>query len=307
MRSSSMTMPRSRLEILAQRRRPPATLVVNTGASGGGHTGAGFNTIEFNNNTTLVIESNAQVIQNGSTTRTEAVNPLGTNNTIINRGLIQNGQGPAIWFQDTTVSAAQFNTIDNFGTIRTTLRNPDGSLTSVIGATANGTGGAVHFINESSGLVDGNIQFVGGDDQMTLFTGSTITGSIDGGGGTNTMILTGDGTDQLPGTISNFSFLTKTGNSTWTLLGNLVNTGGPLAVDVNQGTLILAANNPNFNGTMMVDAAGILQLGNGGTSGNINANITNNGTVATVQIFSHSPRSSAARAGCSRSAPARPC
>ncbi len=128
-------------------------LVTNAGGAGPAVDGAGFNTIQFNSNSTLTVQTNGQVIQTGGTTRTEAVNPTGISNTITNHGLIQNGQGPAIWFQDIVTDPNTFNTIDNYGTIRTTLKDAGGNLTSVIGATDKGIGnGAVHFINQSTGI-----------------------------------------------------------------------------------------------------------------------------------------------------------
>jgi hypothetical protein len=50
-------------------------------------------------------------------------------------------------------------------------------------------------------MVIGNLNFGGGNDILRLFTGSTITGNFDGGGGTNSIFLNGTGSASLPGQI----------------------------------------------------------------------------------------------------------
>ena len=239
---------------------------------------SGFDTIEFHNNGTLTVAANAQVTQTATSTSSEAVNVEGYGNTIANYGYIYSKGSAAIWFQDLVTQAGTFNTVDNYGTIET---GRNGGNFSVIGNSGNG---AVSFINHTGAVVKGNISFAGGDDTMTLYTGSTITGSINGGTGTNTMVLAGTGSDSLTGAINNFSVLTKTDSGIWTLTGDIANVGASantqIAVDVQAGTLVLTGNNPNFLGSVTVDNGGTLQLGNGGTSGDISNNITDNGTVA---------------------------
>nr|WP_249780749.1 autotransporter outer membrane beta-barrel domain-containing protein [Bradyrhizobium sp. dw_78] len=85
---------------------------------------------------------------------------------------------------------------------------------------------------------------------------------------------------EIDGQVNNFEIINKVGNGAWLITGDIINTGGAVAVDVQDGRLILTSNNQSFNGTMTVDPAGTLQLGNGGTSGNLNSNILDNGTVA---------------------------
>jgi autotransporter-associated beta strand protein len=59
------------------------------------------------------------------------------------------------------------------------------------------------------------VQLGSGNDVVTLVTGSSVDGAIDGGGGTNTLNLTGNGTGQL-GTTTNFANVAINAGS-WTL------------------------------------------------------------------------------------------
>ena len=56
-----------------------------------GEYGKGDNTIEFNDSSTLTINTGASVIASGPETTEEAINPIGSGNSIINHGLIQGG------------------------------------------------------------------------------------------------------------------------------------------------------------------------------------------------------------------------
>ncbi|CAM5771049.1 hypothetical protein LMIY3S_03377 [Labrys miyagiensis] len=251
-----------------------------TASTNGGLYQTGYDTVEFNNNGTLLVNAGASIRQNGPSAGTaEAVNVEGAGNTITNYGTIYSAGSAAIWFQDSTIGAA--NTVDNYGTIETGV---NGGNSSVIGNSGNG---AVHFINQSGATVIGNISFSGGDDSMTLYTGSTVTGSIDGGGGTNSMVLRGSGTATLQGPVRNFSTLTKEDSGMWTLTGTMANSGAtgntPIAVDIQQGTLAVgdAANaDANIVGNVSIEQAGVLA-----GYGTVNGNVTNNGTIAVANAL----------------------
>ena len=139
-------------------------------------------------------------------------------------------------------------------------------------------------MNGPNALVAGNLDLQGGNDNVTLFAGSRISGDLDGGGGTNTLTLDGAAatSDTRSGSLKNFETLTKAGGGTWVLTDALADNNGaiPLGVTVQNGTLVLTGDNPNFNGSMLVNPNGTLQLGNGGASGNLAANIADNGAVA---------------------------
>jgi len=242
----------------------PNTLVQNNAVTGGGLYGTGNDTIEVGNNSSVTIAAGAKVISAGTQTNAEPINPEGSGNTITNNGLIQKtAPGAAIYFQN------------NSGT-NTVVNNATGVIQVASGSAIGGQGiGAVDFTNR--GTVIGNLAFGGGNDTLNLFTGSTVTGSLNGGGGTNAITLDGTGTASLPGTINNFQTLTKVNTGTWQLTGVV---SGGLAITVANGNLTLSGNSPGFAGSVLVNPLGTLQLGNGGTTGSIAGNITDNGLVA---------------------------
>lgn len=249
--------------------------VTNTASSTGGLWNAGRNTIEFDSDGTLFVAIGASVRSLGTSTNAEAVNLIGRNNIITSYGLISGLNSAAIWFEDHTLGT---NTIDNYGTIQ----RGSGSGSVIANVIGNQSYSDVHFTNHSGAIVYGSLSFAGGNDILTLYPGSVITGGFNGGGGTNTLTLTGQqGTsDTLPGNISNFQTLTKTGAGTWTLSGTVgTNSGTPLAVLVQQGTLALTGNNSSFNGSVVVDPAGILQA----RAQSLPPSVTDNGLVHFVQ------------------------
>lgn len=230
-----------------------------------GFYGTGGNAIDFRNNSTLTVEQGGQVLANGTQLSGEAVNPEGTGNTIINNGLIKSAHGAAIWFQNTSGGNTVINNAT--GTIQTDVTNGN-----VMGASGNGS---VDFTNR--GKVIGNLIFAGGNDTLHLYTGSSVSGSINGGGGAN--LLTLNGTDSATlGTVSNFQTLQKQDSGTWTLSKTLTSMGVTNAT-VQQGTLILQGNNGTYAGTMQVDAGGTLQ----GDALSVTKAVTNNGLVRFAQ------------------------
>jgi len=241
----------------------------------------GRNTIQFDSNYTLIVWKNGQVLQLGTATRAEAVQALGTNNVIINYGLIendnanQNAVGAAIWFQDLTTSPTLRNTIDNYGTIRVSAGR------SVIGSSSpDVNSGSVTFINHTNARVEGNISFASGNDILQFFPNSVVTGNINGGGGINDLELNGiaGSFDALPGALTNFTTLTKLGDGRWDVTGSLV---GFTTVTVKQGTLGLTGNNTDYEGVVVVDPGAVIESRAESlpTSSDNLENIINNGTV----------------------------
>ena len=84
----------------------------------------------------------------------------------------------------------------------------NGTTSNVIG---NSGSGDVVFVNDVGASVHGSLIFGAGDDTLGLYAGSTISGNVNGGGGTNNMILLGEpsSNDILTGAITNFQSLTK--------------------------------------------------------------------------------------------------
>lgn len=234
-------------------------LVQNSATTTNGTYGTGGNTIDFRNNSTLTVQQGATVLSAGTQGQAEAVNPEGTGNTIVNNGTIRGINSAAIWFQNTTGS----NTVINNAT--GVIQAPG----NVMGASGNG---AVVFNN--LGTVIGNLVFAGGNDTLNMFTGSSVSGSINGGGGSNLLTLNGTGSGTLPTGITNFQTLQKTDSGTWTIT-NSIQGMGVTSTEVQQGTLILTGTNSNYTGTMLVDAPGTLQA----SAQSMPSAITDNGLV----------------------------
>ena len=148
--------------------------------------------------------------------------------------------------------------VDNAGTL-----NGDSGIAAAFGATADS------FVN--SGSVTGDVLLGDGLDTAELVAGQSITGVIDGQGGSGDFLsFTGTGTSSIDmGDVLGFENFQKAGTSTWTLTGtNAV--AAPFLVS--GGTL---ANNAVLQNMLMtVGPDGRLQ-GNGTLGG-----LTINGTVA---------------------------
>lgn len=168
-------------------------LVQNVGTCCGLY-GTGTNTVEFNNNSTLTIAAGGKVYSAGNSMFAEAVNPQGNGNVIDNFGTIQADRAFAIYF-------------NGFGT--NTLINEAGGVIQGPSTTAGviGANGALNFTNK--GQVIGSLTLTGRSDQLHLYTGSGVTGSISGSGGTDALTLNGTGSGMLASAISNFETLTK--------------------------------------------------------------------------------------------------
>jgi outer membrane autotransporter protein len=234
-------------------------LVKNSAVNTNGTYGTGGNTIDFRNNSTLTVEQGGTVLSSGTQGQAEAVNPEGTGNTIINNGTIRGINSAAIWFQNVSGS----NTVINNAT--GVIQAPG----NVMGASGNG---AVVFTN--SGAVIGNLVFAGGNDTLNMFTGSTVSGTINGGGGQNLLTLNGTGASTLPSGITNFQTLQKQDSGTWTVANSLSGMGLQTA-EVKQGTLVLTGNNSSYTGAMLVDQPGTLRA----SAQSLPATVTDNGLV----------------------------
>lgn len=261
-------------------------IVQGNSTAGSGLYSTGNNTIEFNDNSTLTIAAGAQVLATGTEPHSEAINVQGVGNTIINNGLIRAAHTPAIWFQDSPSSNIVINNAT--GIIQTDVINGD-----VVGSTGFNT--AVDFTNK--GTVIGNLIFSGGNDILRLYTGSSVSGTIGGGGGVNQLTLNGAGVETQVSIISDFQTLAKQDAGTWILNGTV---NGLTTASVNQGTLAIGdaahaghnisatfnvANGATLGGygqaTGIVNNSGTISVANaiGAFSGNANGNFTVSGTL----------------------------
>lgn len=269
------------------------TVTNNSSPYNSGSYFTGGNTIQFNGNTTLTIASGGVVAATGTDGTGEAINPNNGGNTIINHGTISTQNASDIWFQNADTNP---NIIQNYGTI---IAGSTGTGT-VVGNTSNVV---VNFTNETGGVVNGNLNLGGGSDSVSLLGGSayngnintgsgndtvtiangaSYTGNIDGGTGSNTLVLTGDsGTSTLNSGVSNFNTLDKTGLGTWMISNSLSQLGGnSVMLNVGQGLLVVSGDNTGFSGTTTIQTGGALQIGNGGTTGNLPGNIADDGALA---------------------------
>lgn len=144
------------------------------------------------------------------------------------------------------------------------------------------------------GTVNGSLKFGDGDDSLLFGPGSVITGNVDGGRGTNDLTLDANLNESatLGGSVLNFSSITKTGQGSWAILGGVPASDddehpsspisgslkGVNSLVVQEGLLSLVGANPEFNGTVSIDAPGILNVQaqgiNGATSMVNNGNLT---------------------------------
>jgi hypothetical protein len=78
-----------------------STVQTTTDTNGNtGEYGKGDNAIEFNDSSTLTINTGASVIASRPETTEEAINPIGSGNAIINHGQIKAGAGSAIFLRE---------------------------------------------------------------------------------------------------------------------------------------------------------------------------------------------------------------
>lgn len=247
---------------------------VNTAASG-----QYAKTLEAASNNNISIQVGAQLLAKGSASQSSALGLSGAGNTVTNHGTIRADNAAAIWITANTANAA--NTIDNYGTIETVL---NGGYANAIGSTRNNsaTGAGVTVRNHANGRIVGNVKFEAGDDSVILDGGSTITGSLNGGSGNNSLTLkAGDGT--LGRAIRNFGTITKQEAGTWTLNGQVGRNDNNLksTVKVEGGTLVLRGDNSGAT------QGGVLQVSAGATADVTAASamqsISNAGTVQFTQ------------------------
>jgi outer membrane autotransporter protein len=254
-----------------------ASVVVQSGATVQNHSigaqspfGAiGANTIEVNNNSTITVEAGATVAATGTATNSEAMNPMGTGNTIINNGTVRSAHA-SIWFQANSGA----NTVVNNGTI-IAGDGTNSTVETVIGAS--GTM-AIDFTNRGS--LTGSLAFAAGSDALRWYTGASITGNVNGGASTDLLTLNSD--SNAAGTFAPLSltgFETLVNNSgTWTFNPALA-PAGITSATVLGGTLILGADNSAYTGSMSVGSNGVLQS----SAQFAPAAITNDGLVRFAQ------------------------
>ena len=135
-------------------------------------------------------------------------------------------------------------------------------------ATVTKNGGALNFLNTSSGGQASVILNGSGRLQFANYTGAgTTIGSLAGSGTVNLTDISNAQTKSL--TIGG-------NNQSTTFSGQIV--GGGSIVKAGSGTLILTGDNTYSGGTTI--NTGTLQIGNGGATGSVPGNIVNNAALA---------------------------
>ncbi|MDU0338827.1 beta strand repeat-containing protein [Bosea rubneri] len=281
----------------------------NSGALTIGNTGTGSLTIS---NSGVVSAASATVAANSGSQGAINIGAAATDAAAAPGTLTLSGAGPNLTLG--TAGVLVFNHTDLSGTYQfapgaTGAGRVDAraGATTLI-ATNTYTGGTtIHpaaTLQLGNGGTSGSILGNVANNGTLIFNRSdsvTFPGLISGTGqvnqvGAGTTILTANNTYSGGTTITAGTLQLGNGGTTGAILGNVTN-NGTLAFNrsdsvtfpglisgtgqVNQigtGTTILTANNTYSGGTAI--ATGTLQLGNGGTSGAILGNVTNNGTLA---------------------------
>ncbi len=158
-----------------------------------------------------------------------------------------------------------------------TLENTS-SFTSARGMTLSASNG--QFETDADLALTGVIGGVGGliksgSGTLTLTANNTYAGGTEISAGT-LQLGTGGTSGSIAGDIDNNGQLVLDRSDTWTLAGAIGGTGG--VTQIGTGTVILTGDSSYQGGTTI--SAGTLQLGDGGTSGSIAGNVTDNGTLA---------------------------
>jgi hypothetical protein len=253
------------------------------------------------NNSGLIQGAGVGIVVNNDTSlsRSGVAATTITNNV---GGTIEGLNGYAIRLENKLGDARDNDTITNYGTIigGGSIPNPSGTITIQSGATdTNSTGtldgvtytgtGSARFIKgdgsaiqtgegndiiTNHGTITGNtgraIAMEGGNDILNIQGGAaSITGSIDGGTGTNTLNITlGAGnTFSYSGTITNFNTSVQSGTFNYTgastLGGNVTVDGGTFKSNGGNLTGTLALNSGTVGGTNLSGVA--LSIGAGAT------------------------------------------
>ena len=228
------------------------TLQIGNGGTTGSITGnvTDNGTLAFNRSDAMtfggVISGTGSLVQLGSDTLTLTGNNTYSGNTTISAGTLQIGNGG-------TSGSVSGNVTDN-GTVAF-----DRSDSVTFAGVINGTGNLVQ-LGSGTLVLNGNNSYSGG---TTISAGTLQIGN----GGT---------TGSIIGNVIDNAALVFDRRDTVTF-GGIVSGAGKL-VQLGTGNVILAGNN-NYTGGTKINA-GTLQIGNGGTSGNIAGNVTDNATFA---------------------------
>lgn len=176
--------------------------------------------------------------------------------------------------------------INNAGTIKGAngimMRGTSGGSITNSGTISGNTGILVQGSNatvlRNSGTITGTggtaVSFSSANNQLILQTGSVLNGNATSTGSNNTLVLEGNGAEDH--NFSGFTTLSAIDNGLWTLGGNITTTAASSsATRVENGKLIVTGqlNNSGVNAGTTISNGGIVEVGNGGTVGDITGNV----------------------------------
>lgn len=153
--------------------------------------------------------------------------------------------------------------ISNFGTV-----SGHTAITMSNGATS-ATGTVVNFgsIVSTAGAAGTAIRFGSGTERLVLHAGSSITGKVFGGSGSNTLELASGGagtTGSIGSQFLNFGTVVVDAGASWTLTGTntmgTVTNNGTLAVGTSSTLDVTGAVSPGSTGLFQLNSASVLEV-----------------------------------------------
>jgi outer membrane autotransporter protein len=234
--------------------------------AGGSVTNTSTGTISAGGTRAISIVGGPSVIINAGSVNggtTAAVDVESTQSSITNSGTIHSPSGVGILLDATNAS----------NTLTTIVNDSGGAIQGAVNALVANGNASVDFTNK--GAVIGNMVFCAGDVALHFYTGSSLTGDLTAGTGTNTISLNGSGNGAFSSPIADFQTITKLDDGTWTLSGVV---SGATLLNVTQGTLILSAANI-YSGVTTINGGTLAAGGVDVFSANSHTVVMNGGTL----------------------------
>ncbi|HTJ93342.1 MAG TPA: autotransporter outer membrane beta-barrel domain-containing protein [Pararobbsia sp.] len=198
----------------------PNALIQNTPVTGSGLAGGGSETIVLKRGGSITLNAGARLIDAGPQPNASCIEVQGGGVRIDNSGLIQNELEGGLLLGD-----------------RSTLINrATGVITSLAGGNLFFGTTSLTLIN--FGMLHGDVGLDGGNNAVTIYTGSSISGAISLGTGDNTLTLAGAGSSVFANPTTGLVHLIKTDTGTWQFSAPQA---VPQTIAIEAGTLLYRA------------------------------------------------------------------